>query len=221
MNSPIQRSLSARGFTLLEVLAVVAIIGILLAMLGPGLQSSLTHTRRTAAAAACRQIVSAVAQYQTDYGRLPNIGGGAAGEESGGADRSVGDPLAGIAGRPNSILMNTLRAIRPAGGGANAENPRETRYLDLKLAKNQAAPKDGSHDSPSEGDQTTLGCYFDSWGTQYNVIFDSNADQQIDLTPFYTGFQPIVQVGAFSLCEDRKLGEKGNRDVKADAVSWR
>lgn len=218
MNSPTQRSLSLRGFTLLEILTVVAIIAILVASLGPALQSALNYTRRTQANAACRGIVAAVSHYQTDYGRLPNIADQA---NNPGADRSVGDPLAGISGRPNSILMNTLRAIRTTSGAANPENPRETRFLDVNLAKDQASPKSGTHDDPKVGDQATLGCYFDPWGTQYNVILDTDGDQQIDVSPFYRGVHPLVQAAAFSLCEDRKLGDKGDGEPKADAVSWR
>src|SRR4051794_24048094 len=105
MNSPTRHSLSARGFTLLEILTVVAIIAILLASLGPALRSALNYTRRTEAGTACRAIVAAVAHYQTDYGRLPTIGG-AAPAEGPATDLSVGDPLAGISARPNSILMN-------------------------------------------------------------------------------------------------------------------
>jgi prepilin-type N-terminal cleavage/methylation domain-containing protein len=234
MNSPSKTS--ARGFTLIELLTVIAIIAILLAILLPHLTGAKDQAKKTEAEAACRGIVAGVLQYKTEYGRLPsmtdpNAAGGNAG--GGAADEVVGDALAGIGGKPNSLLFNTLRAIAAQGADPtlpNPTNPREIRFIDLKRAANQASPKSGTHDSTSEGQAQTLGCYFDPWGTQYNVIVDSSGDQHISVDQYYKDYTPndlpLVEVGAFSLGKDKKLGEKGDGMLKNngtrsdDAVSW-
>lgn len=233
MNSPSKSS--ARGFTLIELLTVIAIIAILLAILLPHLTGAKDQAKKTEAEAACRGIVAAVLQYKTEYGRLPDLSdpSSSSGSTSTSQDAVVGDALAGIGGKPNSTLFNTLRAIAPPGGDAsqpNPNNPREIRFIDLKRASNQASPKSGTQDSKTEGKAETIGSYFDPWGTQYNVILDSSGDQHISVDQYYKDFKPddlpLVEVGAFSLGKDKKLGEKGDGLLKKDgtrsddAVSW-
>jgi prepilin-type N-terminal cleavage/methylation domain-containing protein len=234
MNSPSKTS--ARGFTLIELLTVIAIIAILLAILLPHLTGARDQAKKTEAEAACRGIVAAVLQYKTEYGRLPDMSSssGTASSSTGTTDdQVVGDEAAGIGGMPNSSLFNTLRAIAMPGqdpNTPNANNPREIRFIDLKRAANQTSPKSGTQDSKTEGQSQTIGCYFDPWGTQYNVIVDSSGDQHISVDKYYKDYKPddipLVEVGAFSLGKDKKLGDKGdnllkNNGVRSDdAVSW-
>jgi prepilin-type N-terminal cleavage/methylation domain-containing protein/prepilin-type processing-associated H-X9-DG protein len=60
-----------RGFTLVELLVVVTIIGLLLALLLPGIQSASNVARQTACASNMRQLALALVSHDTSKGRLP------------------------------------------------------------------------------------------------------------------------------------------------------
>lgn len=64
----------ARGFTLVELLVVVAIIGVLLALLMPSIQSAREASRRTACQSQLKQIGMALHGYHNLHGKLPRGG---------------------------------------------------------------------------------------------------------------------------------------------------
>jgi prepilin-type N-terminal cleavage/methylation domain-containing protein len=72
-----------RAFTLIELLIVIAIIGVLMALLFPAFQSAINAARKTQAKNDVVQIANAVTSYQMEYGQWPtnateaatNIGG--------------------------------------------------------------------------------------------------------------------------------------------------
>lgn len=220
-----------RGFTLLEILAVVAIMSVLMAMLLSGIKAIKDHARSASALTTVHGIVAAVQHYETDYGRLPDVTApGQSDSSSGGNDVLVGDEAANITAHPNRLLFWTLRAI-PEGPNANdAQNPRKTVYFEKGSVQDPTRPKEGFLDG-SRGSDDARGCLFDPWGTQYNVALDANSDQVVDLTAQYVDAigadAPRVRVGAFSLGADKKLGTNGDRQLgvppkKADdLVSWR
>lgn len=63
--------LSNRGFTLVELMIVIAIIGILAAALFPSLTSYLKRGRDTARSSGVKEISTAIAAYQVDKQYLP------------------------------------------------------------------------------------------------------------------------------------------------------
>src|SRR5262245_46302865 len=62
------------GFTLVEMMVVIAIIGLLIALLLPAVQSARESARRSACANNMKQLGLAVAQFEGGRRRLPNSG---------------------------------------------------------------------------------------------------------------------------------------------------
>jgi prepilin-type N-terminal cleavage/methylation domain-containing protein/prepilin-type processing-associated H-X9-DG protein len=63
-----------KGFTLLEMLVVVAIIGLLASLLLPGIAAAKARSRTAACKNNLRQMGHALAMYESDYGFLPGCG---------------------------------------------------------------------------------------------------------------------------------------------------
>lgn len=68
----------ARGFTLLELLVVVAIIGLLVAYVGPRYVSQIGKSEATAARAQIEALAKALDAYRLDTGRYPSSAQGLA-----------------------------------------------------------------------------------------------------------------------------------------------
>lgn len=63
--------LTPRGFTLVELLVIIAIIGIIMAALYPSLMGYLVRGRDTQRITALKEVLSATINYQTDNDMLP------------------------------------------------------------------------------------------------------------------------------------------------------
>jgi prepilin-type N-terminal cleavage/methylation domain-containing protein len=102
---------SSRAFTLIELLIVIAIIGILMSLLFPAVSAAIDSARKAQAKNDVTQIATAVIAYETEYGRLP-------GTNETGAQISS-DVLGALMG------SNT----------ASAPNPRSIVFLEVNTAK--------------------------------------------------------------------------------------
>ena len=101
---------SSRAFTLIELLIVIAIIGILMSLLFPAVNSAIDSARKAQAKNDVTQIATAVVAYETEYGRLPGT-------------NAVGAPL----GSP------VLAALM--GSNVSSLNPRQIVFLEVNTAK--------------------------------------------------------------------------------------
>jgi prepilin-type N-terminal cleavage/methylation domain-containing protein len=216
---------SRSAFTLIELLTVIAIIAILMGLLFPAIGTIKESARKTQAKNDVTNIVAAVKQYYTEYGKYPPVQEGASTSET---DVIIGDEEAGAVA-DNSALFNTLRSIAE-GLNSNPDykyNPRRIVFFEGKSATDPAAPRAGFADSQQAKKK---GCFFDPWGKQYCVVIDTNYDNLIKLDEQYNDFgatnAPRVGVGAFSLGKDGKLGTKGDKTYRKgttnsdDVISW-
>ena len=108
---------SSRAFTLIELLIVIAIIGILMSLLFPAVNSAIDSARKAQAKNDVTQIATAVIAYETEYGRLPLP-----------ASTTV-----------DTALINTL-----IGVAGNTNNPRQIAFLEVGAAKRGKGGTNGS-----------------------------------------------------------------------------
>ena len=225
---------SNRGFTLIELLTVIAIIAILMALLFPAVAAVKEAAKKAQAKNDCAGIVAAVKWYQSEYGKYPPItvaasGGGPAADK----DLIVGDPACSAAKVVNNVLFNTLRAIDRPPNDKNILNPRKIIFFEGKAVTDPTSPRSGFLEQG--GETANLGCFFDPWGKQYNVIIDTVNDNQLDVDQVYEDVEwksdarPRIGAGAFSMGKDGQVGEPKQQLVKKyregqkvsdDVISW-
>ena len=224
MNSSPQPHRLTTAFTLVELLVVIAIIAILMGLHFPAIGVIKEQARKVQARNDLTNVVAAVKQYQTEYGKYPTVTNSPAVAD---ADTLVGDTAAGAAIN-NNALFDTLRAI-PRGLNQNHTfNPRRIVFFEGKGVTDNLAPRAGFADNAT--DAAMLGCFFDPWGKQYNIVIDSNYDNVILLDVQYTDFAavraPRVGVGSFSLGRDNTLGTADDKTYRRgsttsdDVISW-
>lgn len=224
-------SLTPSAFTLIELLTVISIIAILMGLLFPAISIVKNTANKARAGTDVANIVTAVKQYNAEYGKFPALE-----KASGKADPEPKDAMCGdkaaLMELDNNTLFYTLRAI--AKGEVNTEpndhamNPRKVNFFDGKAASDPTQPRGGFADKQGVDKE---GCYFDPWGKQYNIVIDTNYNNVLDLEKKYQDFEtpnePRVTVGAFSVGKDSILGDKKfektfrkGQTTSDDVVSW-
>ena len=101
MLSRTERPRASRGFTLIEMATVMAIISVLAAVLTPTVLDFVDQARLTRAAADVRGIASAVLLYQRDTGKFPIYSDTA----SAGSDTAAATTLVGPGSSPGAELI--------------------------------------------------------------------------------------------------------------------
>lgn len=182
-------------------------------------------------------IVTAVKAYNTEYGAYPNVRPSPARPAAG--DTLVGDMVVGRNLFPppvadNGALFDILRNLSNATTNKDfAGNPRHIIFFEGKSVSDPSHPRSGFLDNPKPADLDRKGSFYDQWGTQYFVIFDTNLDNEIDVSKIYTDFPasklPKTGVGVFSFGKDRALGSPGTGilhqyksggKTSDDVISW-
>jgi len=197
------------GFTLLELLIVIAIIAILAGLLFPAFMGAEKAAKKTQAKNDLTQIVTAVNAFYTEYGKYPLV---------------TADTTYGPGGTANNLLFNELRSTAAA-----TQNPRKIVFISPPDVKNASNPRSGIalQATTVNGISVAIGDLVDPWGTPYNVRIDGGYDNQV-ANPYAlnAGATPNLTIGviAWSLGKDQ-LGGAGSADKNAgtaadDVISW-
>ena len=198
------------AFTLIELLVVITIIGILAGLLLPVVSKVTTNARKVEARSTELQIVTAIKNYQTEYGMYPV------------PPNTVNqDVTYGESSPTTATLMDVLRAdglsLDSASGGNL--NPRGIVYFEMAPAKNLSKPKSGIGSD---------GFPYDPWGRTYFLTVDSNYDNSV-VNPYTAnaGFNPLsLGVIVWSFGPDGKSNAgSGSADKNVgtqmdDVLSW-
>ncbi len=130
------------AFTLIELLTVIAVIGVLIALLFPIYGSVQESARRVKAKNDVTQLVVAINAFFTEYGTYPIASG------AGGTDTEVSFMTS------NSDLLYPLRAVAEGANSGNALNPKQIAFIQVPDVANPTHPRNGIYN----------GNWYDPWG---------------------------------------------------------
>ena len=152
------------GFTLVELLVVIAIIAVLAAIAMPAILGMLEKGKITKAAGVCNAFEVAVNNFESEYNYLPYSGTAPSADEELRSDQDIVTVLAGV---------------------EDVINPKQIRFFE------QGDPKGNSPSNYKDGMKitATTARLYDPWGEPYYITIDYDYDGQVD-SP-YTGDDPI------------------------------
>ncbi|HWW03250.1 MAG TPA: type II secretion system protein [Candidatus Acidoferrum sp.] len=172
---------AAHGLTLVELLTVVAILGVLSAMLLPVLGRSRNNAKIQRARLEMNAIVAAISEYESTYNRFPVSDEAVKAVAPLGEDLTFGGVIeethTWIAG-PGSYLTNNCELMAvlldlesyadgaPTINEGHRKNPRRARFLDTNI-------QDGTNAAPGIG---LDGVFRDPWKSPYIITLDLNRD---------------------------------------------
>ena len=189
-----------RAFTIVELLVVIAIIGTLAGLLLPALAKAKIAAQKNQAKLQMSQIVNAVEQYDSVYGRFPVSAaaqnqaqqnaqagdnpdftyGGTFKLPDGTTPITIGTPINNVI-RTNSELMGILMNLTNFPNGVMTENtnyqknPQQTIFLNAKTSGFDPTTDTDPH--PPGGVDIT-GVFRDPWGNPYVITLDLSYDDQ-------------------------------------------
>jgi prepilin-type N-terminal cleavage/methylation domain-containing protein len=186
---------AGRGFTLLELLTAVAIIGILMGLLLTAVNVAKDSARRAKTKVELAEIVLAIKAYQAEYGRYPigPAGNGPATEVTYATD--------------NSDLFYTLRDIPMGANSQHALNPRRVVFLAVPDARDASDPRDG----------IANGNWYDPWGPQAGKPESGIYHVRIDGT--YSGVVTDPYPGTDN-DDSGDAGDGARKTISTEVIAW-
>jgi len=140
-----ENSARQEAFTLVELLVVIAVIGVLMSLLFPVYGSIQESARRLKAKNDVTQLVTAVNAYFTEYGAYPI------------APPAPGEPATEVSFMTsNSDLLNVLQAVPEGANSDDALNPKQIAFIRVPDVASSALPRSGIFH----------GNWYDPWGPQ-------------------------------------------------------
>jgi prepilin-type N-terminal cleavage/methylation domain-containing protein len=221
-----------RAFTIVELLVVIAIIGILAAMLLPVLARARVAAQKKQAAVEISQIIGAIQQYDSVYGRFPVSSAVQQTASTLGGDFTYGGsviasnlavcPVTYAAYTTNNseviaILMDVTNYAngQPVPANLNHQkNPQQTIFLNAKMSGYDPAANDPQ---PPAG-VDNAGVYRDPWGNPYVISMDLNYDEQC--RDAYYCQRPVSQNPPGSLTSQIGFNGLFNPDLKGQTDNY-
>lgn len=189
-----QSTRNDRGFTLVELLVVMAIIAVLAAVGFAAGNAAIQRAKRVTSQAAASALESAVNGFFTEYGSLPTD---ATTDQV--VDTSSDTELI-------TILSGLTETSTPA------KNTRAIKFLQVKEGKTK---KNGM--IYSQSGNSLVGLY-DPWGGGYKVMMDGDYDERLTIpAPAKATTLNGRRVAAWSLGAD---GTKGGGKTNDDVLTW-
>ena len=186
-----------RGFTLLELCVVVAVIAMLMMLLFAAIGSARESARRAKAKSDLLHIVSALRTFYSDYQTYP-------------VSRELRKTEVTFAIN-NSDLVNALRAV-PEGANANhALNPRQILYIEVPAATDPHQPRSG----------VFRGCWYDPWGPDSRKPESGVYHIRIAAPDRHKVTNPYPGGDGGETGESDEANEKGEAPmVDSDVIAW-
>ena len=182
------------GFTLVELMIVIVIIGILLSIAIPASKGILDKANRTAAANDAMQLRNSIGTYFTEYRKYPVENPGS------GQDAYV---------RSNEDLMDILLAAE-----GNKLNPRGIPFFSGKAAKPLGGGKwiKGVTLNANGG-----GILWDAWGEPFHVMMDTDYNNRIKGPSFGDSGSQLIPQSVIVWSPGKDLDES---TLKDNIMTW-
>lgn len=192
------------GFTLVEILVVIAIIAVLAGAGFAGATAAIQKAKKTSAMATCVAIESAVNNFYTEYGGMPDSL----------TDDKTLDTVT------DKEFLNVLLGY--AESATTPMNMKGIKFLNVSEGKKVGTKGMNGLLTSGTGASTTADGLYDPWGKSYKVRLDGNYDESLkpDSTNGFTfsNSTPAKELGRRVAVIS--FGTDGKASTADDVITW-